>query len=225
MQYTIPELVQRDVVIDILKVPEVYVLAIISKAFSDFLHRRHWLEVFCNYQYQKDQTKVTIHNVDGSNLPPLKWGALPKKSGNTYYYVSCNRIWLYSWGDPVDKDGELGASATSTGSSCRIERPHIRAIQRINEAFKHHAWLLMQNPLWVVSLVVSIKYLFSHLSVSELQLLFEGIPQVLKFLREEKWTVSADIENATIPGVPQPSNVISVYTGMKKMKAHSYMTL
>ena len=83
----------------------------------------------------------------------------------------------------------------------------------------------MQNPLWVVNFVVSIKYLFSHLSVSELQLLFEGIPQVLKFLREEKWTVSADIENATIPGVPQPSNVISVYTDMKKMKAHSYMTL
>jgi hypothetical protein len=34
-----PELVQQDVVIEILKVPEVYLLAIITKVFSDFLHR------------------------------------------------------------------------------------------------------------------------------------------------------------------------------------------
>lgn len=30
--------------------------------------------------------------------------------------------------------------------------------------------------------------------------------------------MSADIENATIPGVPQPSNGFSVYTDMKNMK-------
>lgn len=44
----------------------------------------------------------------------------------------------------------------------------------------------MQNPLGVVSFVDSNKYLLSHLCVSELQLLFEGIPQILKFLGEKE---------------------------------------